>query len=128
MAEFWTAEGTVEALGQSELKKEGTEYSVVRLVDPAGGRVTFQKVGVGPNVSMDLAVDAVVRLLGYRVSIGNVIYAVVRDGQPSSDLELWGKARRTLMLVGWSLVLLGLALAITIVGIVATMSARCANP
>ena len=115
MSKFWSASGTIEALGNSDIKQDGTLYSVVKLRTPDGKPQTMSDVVFMRRTHVEAVVGGRLDLLGFTSKGKNLVYAVVRDGEVSEDIEQVGKTKKLFLLMAAVFIVPAVVLAWTII-------------
>lgn len=106
MSEYVDAEGRIEGLGNSEVQKTGTLYSVVKLRSPDGKAINLTDVAFPRRCNVEIQVGEHVRLLGIPVDGKVLVFAVQSDGEVVDDVAELSKAKGSLRLFAVTLVLL----------------------
>ena len=105
-ADYVDAEGTIEGLGNSEVQKTGTLYSVVKLRSSDGKARTLTDVGFARRCNVEIQPGASVRLLGAPVDGKVLVFAVRSDDEVVDDVAEIAKAKGSVMNLAVMLVLL----------------------
>ena len=115
MSKLWSASGTIEALGNSDIKKDGTLYSVVKLRTADGKPQSISDVVFMKRAHVEAVVGAKLDLLGFTSKGKSLVYAVVRDGEVSEDIEQVGQGKMLFLLMASVFIVLAVVLAWTII-------------
>ncbi len=115
MADYIDAEGRIEALGNSEIQKNGTLYSLVKLRGADGKVETLTDVVFARCCNVEAQVGEDVRLLGFPINKNIMVFGLRSDGEVTDDVAEISKARGPLTVLGLSMMAMGVLTIWTII-------------
>lgn len=118
MAKLWTSTGTVESVGNSTIKQNGTLYSVVKLRADDGKLQTINNLLLARNTHTELSVNRKLTFLGFKAGTNNPAYAVIHNDDLSEDVSDFARTKQRMKFAGILGIILSFVLLLTLVGIV----------
>jgi hypothetical protein len=115
MADYVDVEGKIEGLGNAQVAKFGTFYSVVKFRTSEGKAVTLSDVALGPRCNIEFQLGSYVRLLGKMVDGKVLVFAIRSDDEVADDVAEIVKGRGSMVRLGWLLILLSVVTFWTII-------------
>ena len=101
MADFWNAAGTIEAMGNAEIKPDGLLYSVIRIRQPNGQYRAISNFMVARQCHLLVNVGAEVALVGFVLEGKHVLVALKTEGETVDDIDAVLQSKKTLRLLGY---------------------------